>query len=96
MTEHEASKGTGGDGDDGRVPALFDLRTLIGGLFTLYGVVLIVASPFIDDSKADGLDMNLWLGLSMLLLGVGFLGWVRWRPLRTEGTSAAAKRSSGH
>lgn len=73
---------------------LFDLRYLIGGLFTLYGVVLVIASPFVDDAKADGLDMNLWLGLGMLALGLGFVGWARWRPLRTEGESALARRDA--
>ena len=70
---------------------LFDLRYLIGGLFALYGVVLVVASFFVDDTKSGGLDMNLWLGLGMGVLGVFFLLWARTRPLVTEGESALAK-----
>lgn len=71
--------------------SLFDLRYLIGALFALYGVVLVVASFFVDDTKSGGLDMNLWLGIGMGVLGVFFLVWARTRPLRVEGESAMAR-----
>ena len=70
---------------------LFDLRYLIGGLFTVYGIVLIVASFFVSNAKAGGIDIDLWLGLGMLILGVFFLVWARSRPLRLEGQSALAQ-----
>jgi hypothetical protein len=76
---------------EGASSTLFDLRYLIGALFALYGVVLVVASPFVDDTKAGGIDMNLWLGLGMLGLGVFFLGWARARPLKVAGESARAR-----
>jgi len=71
--------------------SLFDLRYLIGGLFTFYGVLLIVASFFVPHDKSGDIDINLWLGLGMLILGVFFLGWARLRPLRVEGRSALAE-----
>jgi hypothetical protein len=76
---------------------LFDLRYLIGGLFTIYGVVLIVASFFVSNVKSGGININLWLGLGMLILGVLFLVWARTRPLRLEGQSAlaGAEREAG-
>ena len=64
---------------------LFDIRTLIGGLFTLYGVMLTVYGFFTspeDLDKAAGININLWLGLGMLLLGLFFLAWVRLAPLQ--------------
>jgi hypothetical protein len=70
---------------------LFDLRYLIGGLFTVYGVVLIVASFFVSNAKSGGINIDLWLGLGMLILGVFFLIWARARPLRVEGASALAR-----
>ena len=70
---------------------LFDLRYLIGGLFTIYGVVLIVASFFVSNVKSGGINIDLWLGLGMLVLGVFFLVWARARPLQLEGQSALAK-----
>lgn len=66
---------------------LFDIRLLIGGLFTLYGVMLTVAGFFTSDSareKASGININLWLGLGMLALGLLFLLWRQVNPLRVE------------
>jgi hypothetical protein len=63
---------------------LFDLRYLIGGLFTVYGAVLTVASFFVGHAKSGDIDINLWLGLSMLVLGLFFLGWARLRPLQAD------------
>jgi len=71
---------------------LFDLRYLIGTLFTFYGVVLTIASFFISHTRSGNIDINLWLGLGMLALGVFFLLWARWRPLHTEGESLAARQ----
>ena len=75
------------DPKDATASKLFDLRTLIGGLFVLYGVLLSVVGLFDNDAeiaKADGIRINLWLGLAMLLLGALFLLWVRLRPLKIE------------
>jgi hypothetical protein len=66
---------------------LFDIRLLIGGLFTLYGVMLTIAGFFTSDAelkKASDININLWLGLGMLALGLLFLLWHRLRPLRIE------------
>lgn len=71
--------------------SLFDLRYLIGGLFTFYGVVLIIASFFVSNVKSGGINIDLWLGIAMLILGVFFLLWARLRPLRIEGRSALAE-----
>jgi len=70
---------------------LFDLRYLIGGLFTLYGIVLIIVG--ITDSQAEihkaaGVHINLWTGIGMLVLGLVFLAWARLRPLRIGGQRA--------
>jgi hypothetical protein len=75
------------DPQDATASRLFDLRTLIGALFTLYGVLLTVVGLLDDDAeiaKADGIRINLWIGLAMLVLGLLFLAWVRWRPLKLE------------
>jgi hypothetical protein len=81
-----------------KASALFDLRTLIGALFTLYGTVLIVAGFFTSDqarTKANGININLWLGIGMLALGLFFLAWFRLRPLHVEGPSAGDQREDG-
>ncbi len=64
---------------------LFDLRVLIGGLFTLYGVVLIIAGIFASPAeiqKASGININMVMGISMLIVGLLFLLWWRLNPLR--------------
>ena len=75
---------------------LFDLRTIIGALFVLYGVILLIAGLIDSDeeiARADGIRINLWLGLAMFVLGALFLLWVRLRPLRIERGPSAAERA---
>jgi quinol-cytochrome oxidoreductase complex cytochrome b subunit len=66
---------------------LFDIRVMIGGLFVVYGVMLTVAGFTTTDkerAKAAGININLWLGICMLVLGGLFLLWFKLRPLRHE------------
>jgi hypothetical protein len=64
---------------------LFDLRLIIAVLFGVYGIVLtIVGLWFTSDAnlaKADGLNINLWSGLGMLVLSGFFAVWALTRPL---------------
>ncbi|MET9969508.1 hypothetical protein ABZZ80_27170 [Streptomyces sp. NPDC006356] len=62
---------------------LFDIRRIIGGLFVIYGVIVTIAGLTDDDAaidKAEGVNINLWTGLGMLLLGLFFLTWLKLRP----------------
>ncbi|WP_434590695.1 hypothetical protein [Streptomyces sp. A5-4] len=62
---------------------LFDIRRIIGGLFTLYGVIVTIAgiNPSAADlKKAQDININLWTGLAMLALGLFFLIWLKLRP----------------
>ncbi|MBT2386724.1 hypothetical protein [Streptomyces sp. ISL-11] len=62
---------------------LFDIRLIIGGLFTVYGLVVAGAGVLASDAdlrKAQGININLWTGLGMLALGAFFLLWLRLRP----------------
>jgi hypothetical membrane protein len=64
---------------------LFDIRLLIGALFALYGVMLTLAGLFTSDSdlkKASGININLLLGIGMLVLGGLFLLWRQLSPQR--------------
>ena len=64
---------------------LFDLRSMIGGLFVLYGIMLTVAGFFTSPAelaKAAGININLWMGIAMLIVGVLFLVWWRLNPIR--------------
>jgi hypothetical protein len=64
--------------------SLFDIRSVIGGLFLLYGVVLLVAGLVDGDEaseKAAGIDINIWTGIGMAAFGVLMLAWMRVRPV---------------
>jgi hypothetical protein len=64
---------------------LFDIRRIIGGLFVLYGVVVFVAGLLDGDAatrQAAGIDINIWAGLGMFLLGAFFLVWMRLNPVQ--------------
>jgi hypothetical protein len=80
MTDQEANETT-----KSAASKLFDIRVLIGGLFSVYGVLLTIYSFFTSDAelqKAAGININLGLGLGMLGLGLLFLLWVRLAPVR--------------
>jgi hypothetical protein len=63
----------------------FDIRTFIGILIGIYGVVLVAMGLFAtsdaDLAKADGLNINLWAGLGMIVAAVVFAGWAYLRPV---------------
>jgi len=76
-----------GDTPASAASKLFDIRLLIGGLFMVYGVMLTVAGLFTSDAdrqKASGININLWLGIGMLVLGTLFLIWRYLSPQRVE------------
>jgi hypothetical protein len=80
--------------DHGAARNLFDLRTIIGGLFTLYGVILTIygiVDSHAQIQKAAGVRINLWTGLGMLVIGLAFLTWVKLRPLTTQEIVEAQK-----
>jgi hypothetical protein len=70
-----------------RAANLFDLRRIIGGVFTAWGVLLTLLGLFGSDAennKAAGLNINLIAGIGMLIVGIVFLVWAFSRPLGTE------------
>ena len=70
-----------------RAANLFDVRRFIGGLFLLYGLILFILGIGASDAdveKAAGVNVNLWTGLAMLVVGAIFLAWAFARPLGEE------------
>jgi hypothetical protein len=81
-----------------RLAKLFDLRTFIGVLFVIFGVLVIIPGIIADPAdieKAAGINLALWVGGFMLLLGVIFLAWVLASPPPpvTKEEMAAAKKA---
>ena len=70
-----------------RIANRFDIRRIIGGLFIVYGVTLtivgIVGSEEVKN-KAAGINVNLWTGLAMLVVGGLMIFWALARPVATE------------
>ena len=65
----------------------FDIRRLIGALFILYSLILIALGLFGSHAikhKADGINVDLWTGLGMLVFGLLMLFWAFTRPVVPE------------
>jgi len=70
-----------------------DLRIPIGGMFTTFGIVLIVYGLVSDKAiyaRSLGINVNLWWGLVLLVFGLVML-WLAYRAYqkakRTHSTS---------
>ena len=60
-----------------KVARAMDIRTVIGDLLALYGVILTITGLVRGaDDRAD-----VWAGICLLIAGAAFLLWVRVRPI---------------
>jgi hypothetical protein len=81
---------------DKKTSGAFDVRNIIGALLTVYGVILLLlgifagSEPASPDAPAGGGDVNanLWAGLALLVVGLGFIAWWRLRPIEVPPDSA--------
>jgi hypothetical protein len=55
----------------------FDIRTFIGTLLGIYGVILVLVALF----NSDGREINLLTGICLIVGSAIFIGWARWRPV---------------
>jgi hypothetical protein len=65
----------------------FDIRRLIGGLFTVYGLILLALGLFGSHHikhKAAGINVDLWTGIGMLIFAALMLYWAFSRPVLPE------------
>ncbi|MCL3818232.1 hypothetical protein [Aeromicrobium wangtongii] len=64
---------------------LFDIRYMIAGLIGVYGVILVLLGLFnaSDEelARGDGININLWAGIGMLVAAAVFGIWARLRPV---------------
>jgi hypothetical protein len=90
MAEHSTDPQIPPDADAERVRRLqnrFDIRRIIGGLFSLYGAILVLTGIVGSDivkNKADGINVNLWCGICLLVFGVAMFTWAVRRPVVPE------------
>ncbi|KAA1423678.1 hypothetical protein FE697_008850 [Mumia zhuanghuii] len=71
-----------------QISSAFDIRTIIGALMGIYGVILTLLGIFnaTDEelAKADGFNVNLVNGLILLGVSIAFILWAFLRPLVVE------------
>jgi hypothetical protein len=64
----------------------FDIRLIIALLAGVYGLVITIMGLFFmtdeEIDKSAGVNINLWAGLGLLVVGLLFVLWARLRPLR--------------
>jgi hypothetical protein len=77
-----------------RIANRFDIRRIIGGLFVLYGVILAIVGIDEVKTKAAGVNVNLWTGLAMIVVGGLMIFWALARPVMPE-PEATRGRGSG-
>ncbi len=66
-----------------RLAKLFDLRSFIGALFVIFGILVTIpgiAASKATIAKAADINLGLWVGVTMLVIGVFFLSWVLLKP----------------
>ena len=74
--QHSAEKKTAG---------ALDIRNVIGALLALYGVILLLTAAFRSDAPTGTNNSdNWWGGVALLVVGVAFLAWARWKPIVVE------------
>ena len=64
-----------------------DVRIPIGGMFTIFGIVLVVYGLVSDRAiyqRSLGINVNLWWGIVLLLFGLVML-WLAYRSTKTPG-----------
>jgi len=70
-----------------RATNLLDIRRIIGALLGVYGVILLVAGILgsdADKNKAAGVNINLWVGIALIVTSALFWFWALSRPLTEE------------
>jgi hypothetical protein len=87
-----------GEDRKARAATLFDVRRIIGGLLGVYGLLLVVLGLNDSDAeieKAQGVHINLWAGIGMLVVAALFWAWALWRPLGEELREASEDEPGG-
>jgi hypothetical protein len=67
----------------GHRAGIFDIRNIIGALLAVDGLIITLVGMFGDteEEKTGGVNANLWAGLVLLVVGLGFMAWARLRPV---------------
>ncbi|MGW1739203.1 hypothetical protein ACWCPQ_10375 [Nocardia sp. NPDC001965] len=77
----------------------FDIRTIVGSLLGLYGIILVITG-FVHDTvdeeaKTGGINVNLWAGLALVVVAAAFVTWALLRPVAVDRPAPDSARQSG-
>jgi hypothetical protein len=83
MSQSTGNTGSTTNAQGRHTAGLLDIRNIIGSLIGVYGVILTLMGLFGDQEsdKTGDVNANLWAGLAMIVVGLGFLTWARLRPV---------------
>jgi hypothetical protein len=76
---------------------LFDVRSIIGALMLVYGIILLLVAPTTsaaEKARANGTNPNLWVGLALVIVGVLMIGWAALRPIEIDEQQVEADKKS--
>jgi uncharacterized membrane protein len=98
-TDSAGGAGAAGGGEKTRHTAgAFDIRTFIAALMGLYGVLLVLTGIFGADETTNGSktagNVNLWVGLCLLVFAALMEGWALWRPTVIDEEQLARDRAA--
>lgn len=78
---------------------LFDIRTIVGALLGLYGVILVIAGlvhdTAVEEARTGGINANLWAGVAMLAVALAFVVWARLRPVAVDHPAVENEKGAG-
>ncbi len=75
----------------------FDIRTFIAALMGIFGVILVLTGIFGSDTTTDGSkapgNVNLYVGIALLVFAGLMQGWASWRPTIVDEEALARQKA---
>ncbi len=75
----------------------FDMRTFIAALMGIFGVILVLTGIFGSDTTTDGSkapgNVNLYVGIALLVFAGLMQGWAFWRPTVVDEAELARQKA---
>lgn len=98
MTNNDKSTAAAGSGTRHTAGA-FDVRNIIAALMVTYGVILVLMGLFgtqdtSQDARATEVNVNLWVGVGLLVFGIAMGAWARLRPTIVDDREVEADRQA--
>lgn len=75
----------------------YDIRNFIAGLMGIYGVVLTLVGLLGDNESSQAgrgtdLNINLWVGLGLIVFAFGMAAWAKARPTMVDDRQVEADK----